>query len=232
MGPFFYDMRRASGMLLNDAWHIMTADQRKDVADEVATHVKTLTQHTSSMLETIDGNGVQENNLIGFFPLHKALDTPSWKPNLHPRYTPESFAKHLVEESNMTTFPDIGSEFVLHNSFLSPYNILVRFPMPGQKGQLARIIDWRSTAYWPRYWVATSSEYCRALTVQVPGKAIGHWHTILRDALVRAGFECPAEWYDQFDDATTTLRNQRAGPEWEDWVKRLRLDPNAKPNPI
>jgi len=47
----------------------MDDSQVKDVADQVAAHVKTLTQHTSNMLETLDQHDVQETRLVGWFPL-------------------------------------------------------------------------------------------------------------------------------------------------------------------
>ncbi|MCJ1386388.1 hypothetical protein MMC17_009514 [Xylographa soralifera] len=198
-GRSFMITRRAPGILLDDARHSMTEGQRRSVADEVAIHVKTLAQHTSCRLESIDEFGVQDTDLIGSQQLRAAINAPSWKLFLHRHIAPEVFAKHLAEASNMTSFPDIGPE--------------------GDEWCLAQMTYWKCTAYWPRYWVATAPGEYIQFTVRVPGKPVGHWDTVLYDALVRAGFESMAAWDDELSNTSEELRVERAGTGYEEWVE-------------
>ena len=213
----FMIMRRARGVPLEDAMVYMTDSQIKDVADQVASHVKTLTQHTSKMLETVDHFGVEENRLVGLRPLKEAVHKPSWRLDLWPRFTPEEFKAHLRESSNMKSIPDSGPEFVLYNAKLTPHHITVYPPRAGAKGRLAEITDWKYTAYWPRYWVATCPNIDGYFTPFLRDNDM-RWVQYLRKALVGAGFENVTKWWDAFRPASDKLRDERAGKEYEDWV--------------
>ena len=220
----FMIMKRARGVLLDEALVYMTDRQLQDVADEVAVHVKTLTQHTSNMLETVDQFGVQDTRLIGWCPLKDVPQTPSWKQFRWPRFTPEAFKTHLRESSNMRFIPDSGPKFVLYNSDLTTHNIFVHGPRPGENGKLAEIIDWELTAYWPRYWVATCPNADGPFVTEYGGKVDVRWPKYLRKALVRAGFESVGTWWEAFDLASEKLRDERAGKEYDDWVAAMRLE--------
>ena len=225
----FLIMRRAPGVLLDEAWHDMTIEQRQDVANEIASHIKTLTQHTSSMLETIDKLGVlDDSGLVGTQPLNTVPHWPSWKRWLHPRYTRESLMKRIQDQSGCLSMPDLGSEFVLYNTDLSSHNIFVQRPEPGRKGQLTQIIDWELTAYWPRYWIATGlarHPFCIKIK---PGKPPGHWGSVLRTALEKIGFKSEAKWYSNFAKGQYRLAYERAGLEYEEYVRKGRLE-NSRP---
>lgn len=220
----FMIMKRARGVLMDEALVYMTDSQVEDVADQVAVHIKTLTQHTSNMLETVDQFGVQDTRLIGSRPLKDIPDSISWMRFQWPRFTPEAFEAHLRERSNMTSIPDSGSEFVLYNSDMTTHNIFVYAPVPGEKGYLSEIIDWEYTAYWPRYWVATCPSPEGAFVTNYGRKVDVRWPKYLRKALVGAGFENLEEWWDTFNSASNKLRRERAGQEYFDWVATMRLE--------
>lgn len=229
----FMIMRRAGGVLMDEAMVYMTDSQVQDVADQVAVHIKTLTQHTSNMLETVDHFGVTETRLIGLKPLDILVYSPSCYRQQWPRFTPEEFEAHLKEASNMTSIPDSGPEFVLYNSDITTHNLFVTGLRPGQKGQLVQIIDWEYTAYWPRYWVATCASPDEAFVLEKGGRADIRWALCLNKALVKAGFESKLEWWNTFRDESDRLRDERAGKPYEDYMaaiqeENLRLDNEAK----
>ena len=219
----FMIMKRARGVLMDDALVDMTDSQIQDVAEQVAVHVKTLTQHTSRMIETIDHCGVVDGRLIGHIPLKEVVHSPSCFQHQWPRFTQEEFKAHLRECSDMTSIPDSGPEFVLYNSDLTPHNIFVDAPRPHQKGQLTEIIDWEYTAYWPAYWVATCPRPERPFLAAETANSDRRWALYLREALVKAGFESIEKWYATYNQVYLKLRDERAGKEYEDWVAAFRL---------
>ncbi len=221
----FMIMKRAWGVLMAEALVYMDDSQVKDVADQVAAHVKTLTQHTSNMLETLDQHGVQETRLVGWFPLKDVPHSESWKQFQWPRFSQEGFKTHLKESSNMTLIPDSGPEFVLYNSKLTTRNIFVYPPLPGEKGRLAEIINWDFTAYWPRYWVATCPNPDGAFITDITdygSKLDVRWPQFLRKALMQLGFENVGAWWDSYRFSSEDLRSERAGKEYRDWVAVVR----------
>ncbi|KAL9117232.1 MAG: hypothetical protein Q9187_006232 [Circinaria calcarea] len=215
-------MKRQRGTVLEDAFIYMTDSQIKDVADEVAAHVKTLTQHTSKVLETVDHSGVGEEILVGLMPLKEAIHTPSWVRRRSPRFTPEELQAHQKEISNMESIPDPGPEFVLYNTGLTPYDISVYPPCRGEKCRLAEVSGWERTGYWPRYWVAVCPSSSGIYVVRRGNDE--RWAQYLSQALVRAGFEDDTkEWFSTFCDASQELRHERAGQEYHDWIAAVRL---------
>lgn len=228
----FMIMRRPRGMELDRAFIYMTDSNIKEIAEQVAAHVKTLAQHTSNMLETVDNFGLDEDLLVGWRPLKESLYTPSWTRRRWPRFTPEKFEAHLKEHSNMKWIPDSGPEFVLYNASLTPYNIYVDPPRHGQKAQLAEINGWEDTAYWPRYWVATCPQISRPFVVRsgTGSQDDDRWGRYLSKALVQAGFKDVKMWWLVFDNMSNLLLRDRAGQEYEDWLADLLRDyPERKP---
>ena len=225
----FMIMKRACGVLMDEALVYMTDSQVQDVADQVAAHVKTLTQHTSNMLETLDQHGVQDTRLIGWPPLKDVPHSESWKRFQWPRFSQEGFKTHLKESSNMTLIPDSGSEFVLYNSDLTTHNIFVYPPLSGEKGRLAEIIDWEFTAYWPRYWVATCPNPDESFIADYGSKLDVRWPLFLRKSLEQLGFESVGTWWDSYRFISDELRDERAGKEYDDWVM-LRKEENIRLN--
>jgi len=220
----FMIMKHARGILLDQAMRSMTDSQVQDVADQVAVHIKTLTQHTSRMVETVDHCGVSATRLIGYKPLAEAPYTPSCYSPPWPPFTQEEFKTHLQKASNMTDIPDSGSDFVLFNSDITTHNLFVYPPYVGEKGHLAEIIDWEHTAYWPRYWVATSAYPQGPFVLRYNGKEDIRWPQCLNKALVQAGFESKTEWWAAFGEIARKLRRERAGQGYEDFLAAIRLE--------
>ncbi|MCJ1382657.1 hypothetical protein MMC17_005770, partial [Xylographa soralifera] len=218
----FMIMKRAGGVLMDEAMIYMSDDQVQDVADQVAVHIKTLTQHTSNMLETVDHFGLTETRLVGWKPLDEAAIAPSCYRRQWPRFTPEEFEAHLKEASNMTSIPNSGPEFVLYNSDITTHNLFVSAPRPGATSQLVQMIDWEYTAYWPRYWVATCASPDGPFVLNRGGKLDIRWPVCLNKALVKAGFESKLEWWNSFDDESDSLRDERAGKVYKDYMAAIR----------
>ncbi|MCJ1379427.1 hypothetical protein MMC17_002528 [Xylographa soralifera] len=220
----FMIMRRASGILLSDVMIYMTDRQVQDVADQVAVHIKTITQNTSPLVETVDHCGLYPNRLIGWMPLASVPHDPSCYTEPWPRFNSDEFKTHLQEASNMTDIPESGPDFVLYNSDITTHNLFVQFPFPGTKGQLTEMIDWGFTAYWPRYWVATCAHADGPFYLNKYGIVDVRWPKYLNKALVRAGFESKTKWWVAFDKASDKLRQKRAGKEYEDYMAAIRLE--------
>lgn len=224
----FMIVRRPRGVRMSAALRLMSDSQVKDVADQVAAHVKTLTQHTSSMLETLDQHGVEDGRLVGEQPLNDLPNRVHWKRFQWPRFSPEEFKTHLKESSNMTSIPDSGPEFVLYNSELMVNHIYVYPPVRGAKGRLAEIKDWDSTAYWPRYWVATCPNPDDKFIVDYGSKLDVRWPQFLRKSLVQLGFESIGSWWDSYRFISDNLREERAGQEYHDWLAITRAENMAE----
>ena len=185
----FMIMKRAGGVWM-DAAIAYTADgQVQDVGDQVAVQIKTLTQHTSNMLETVDRFGVTENRLVGWKPLDSAVYAPSCYSQQWPRFTQEEFKAHLKEASDMISIPDSGPNFVLYHSNITTHDLSVAAPRPVAEGQRVQIIDWEYTSYWPRYWVATCAGLDGPFALNRMGTQDTRWPERLNKALVQAGFE-------------------------------------------
>lgn len=220
----FMIMRRPLGVLMDDVLVYMTDSQVQDVADQVAVHVKTLTQHTSNTVETVDQHGVLDTGLIGFSPYDDFIHSESWKRKQWPRFSKEELETRLKEQSNNTTdIPDSGPEFVLYNPDIGLANLYVDPPIPGQKGRLREITGWDNTAYFPRYWVATCPDPTSpAFTSYDASKYDDRWPHCLRKALMQLGFESIGTWWESYKSIREPLRLERASQEYHDWVTGMR----------
>ena len=218
----FMIMKRAPGHLMDDVWHELTEQQRKDIATEVAAHVKSLSLHTSKTLSTVDGHGVQGFRLVGWPPLLEIINKPRWIPWFHPIFEQDSFLAHLRNESHMDP-PDTDVDFVFYHPDLTSHNIFVRRPEDdSERGQLTQIIDWESAGYWPRFWVATCPNRFGPFTVlSCLGTEDGDWYTYLREALELEGFMPQSEWFTGFVIAQNKLRTERGGEKYKEWLAAL-----------
>ena len=215
----FMIMKRAPGTLLFEAWQYMTKSQKQDIADQIAVHIKTLARNTSSQIETVDGLGVVDIGYVtGCMPLKFVPIWPTWKPWRHPPFSRDAYIKHLRYEYGCTSFPDIGTEFVLYNPDIHASNIFVKWPEPGEKGELMQIIDWELTGYWPRFWVSTCPAVCHPFTKSVPGQPRSDWGELLHAALTRIGFTDEKQWLSEHISDFICLMNERAGPEYHKYL--------------
>ena len=72
--------KRVPGKVYQDAWPGLTTQQKLQVADQVAIHLKALSEKTSDYIETVLGTG-----LVGVWSLRVREALPFWKPRLEPR---------------------------------------------------------------------------------------------------------------------------------------------------
>ena len=219
----FMIMRRALGVTLMHAWYDMTPSQRQDIADQVSVHVKTLTQHISSKVETVDGLGVVDLGIvIGQRPYKTAPKWPSWKPWRHSPFNRDAFIDHLRYVYDCTSVPDVGREFVLYNPDINANNVIVKWPEPGKKGELVQIIDWDYTGYWPRYCVASCPSLLHPCYDAPLGKPMANWGPLLQEALKKIGFKDEVKWFREHVGEYDRLMDERAGAEYHEYVRELR----------
>ena len=203
----------------------MTSSQKQDIADQVATHVKTLAQNTSTKVETVDKLGVVDLAYgVGNIPLKLVPTWPSWKPWRHPPFSKHSYMEHLSHEygCTSTSIPDIGPEFVLYNPDINAKNIFIKRPKPGEKGELTQIIDWEWTGYWPHWWVATCPAVCQGFYMGFRGQSRPVWGDLLHATLAKLGFRDEKPWVRQHKSAYDLLRDERAGQEYHKYIEDSR----------
>ena len=133
--------------------------------------------------------------LLGAY--HSHATWPSWKPDVHPTYTPESLKAHLQKRSGIPP-PDSGSEFCSYHADLNPANIFVQIPEDGaQRARISAIIDWDDAGYWPHYWIITCPKVNHWFLV--PGENESAWRdelcSQLQLQLSEADLGDESSWY-------------------------------------
>lgn len=150
-------MRRASGQTLENAWKKLTERQQKRVAAELANHVKTLSYFTSPRVESVDGHGLNETDLL-LEVEGSDRSLPCWTRRTHPKFTPEQLRSYFLRMDGVEP-PSIGEEFYLSHDGLAPDNVLVVNPIPDEENELpliSCIIGWETTGYYPFWWIGTT----------------------------------------------------------------------------
>ena len=219
----FMIMRRAPGVTLMHVWYDMTSSQRQDIADQVAVHIKSLAQHTSSKVETVQGLGVVDlGTVIGQMPRKLVPKWPSWKQWRHSPFTRDAFIAHLRYTYDCTSVPDVGKEFVLYNPDIN--NVIVKWPEPGKKGELVQIIDWDFTGYWPRYCVASCPSLLHPFYDAALGKPTARWGPLLQESLKKLGFKDEVKWFLEHEGDYDRLMDERAGSEFHEFIQDLRRE--------
>jgi len=119
--------RRVPGKTYKDAWPSLTQRQRLAVADQVAGHLKTLSEHTSDYAETVTGSGP-----VGAWSLRVREALPRWQPRIEPRVSREDYEAYMKRRDKRAGVesapPGIGEPFVLQHDDCSPTNIFVTTP--------------------------------------------------------------------------------------------------------
>ena len=193
----FIVMKRAPGQGLDTVLSQLTQAQLGNVARQIACYMKELTQYTSPRFETVDGFGHESEMLLESFQPFETW--PSWKPDIHPIYTPESLSKLLQEQSGLMP-PDSGTPCFTHPD-LNPFNIFI-YP----DGNLAAIIDWENAGYWPSYWVATIPQVNSFFS---PGT--NRWRDALCHFLKQQGFRDESKWYQDHSKAIDQKQKEADG---------------------
>ena len=193
----FIIMKRAPGQGLEQVISQLTQAQLENVARQIARYMKELAQYISPRFETVDGFGHVSEMLLGAFQPFKTW--PSWKPNIHPTYTPESLSKLLETQSGLLP-PDSGTPCFTHPD-LNPFNIFI-YP----DGNVAAVIDWEDAGYWPSYWVATIPQVNSFFSL-----GTNRWRDALCHFLTQQGFRDESKWFNNHSRAKCQKQKEAKG---------------------
>jgi len=181
----FLLMRRVKGRTLAEAWPDLSEKQQVKIAEEVASHITTLTTFTRSRYESVDGCGLLQNWFMGHIP----PSTPSWRHDtLGPFSIPE--LRTYMTSISTATPPQLNDPLVLFHPDLNAVNIVVRDNDEG-----ITILDWESAGFFPSYWIATK---CRNFCIEnerLSKEEQMGWRDTLKNALALRGFnDCEEEF--------------------------------------
>lgn len=189
----FLIMKRVHAQTLEMIWPHLSADQRSNIADEIARHCSALAAKTSSRYETVSGCGVLEYWLMGPPP----ASNPTWLPMTLSPLTFEGMKKYMTEISTEPP-PEFDGSFSFYHPDLGPTNIMVS----DDGTRVAAIIDWEAAAYFPRFWVATKPASTRPFQLEsATGAERNAWVKLLVSALEKKGFDNLDTIYLKWDHA-------------------------------
>jgi len=201
-------MQRAPGQSLENAWKRLTEGQKKRIAAELASHVKTLAQFKSPRLESVDGHGLAEVHLLHGVEGHDT-SLPHWTPEIHPTFTPAQLRSYLLRKDGVEA-PSIGEEFYLYHNDLGPTNFFVVDPIPDEENGLpllSTIIDWEGAGYFPLWWIGTKPFASAGFGLDWKEHARPEaWVMNFTDALRQNGFDHELEWYVPHRDLARARR--------------------------
>lgn len=106
----FLILGRVHGRTLNDAWPLLSATQRVNIANEVAQHCSTLASKTSLRYETVSGYGILEYWLMGRPP----ASNPTWLPMVLGPLTGEEMHTYMSKISSVPV-PSFDMPFLLYH---------------------------------------------------------------------------------------------------------------------
>jgi hypothetical protein len=199
--------KRVPGKTYQDAWPGLTTQQRLLVADQVAIHLKALSEKTSDYIQTVQGTG-----LVGEWSLRVREALPLWKPRIEPRVHRDDYEAFIKRRDDHLGIgivaPGVGEPFVLQHVDCNPTNFLVTTPSdPDQMPKVTGIIDWEAVGYLPKWQIATRPREYRGYMVGTEPPSIEgtDWQWMLSNACVQAGF--PLELKYVKEKARRTLRH-------------------------
>jgi hypothetical protein len=177
--------QRAPGTRNDEAWPLLTTEQKLGVAAQVAKHAKALAEFTSDFMGTVTGRGFE-----GQHSLRHREDLPEWKPRIEGKASSAQYRAFLKRKHGIET-PDFNGPFVLQHPDLNPTNFFVTFTSD-EVPKVTAIIDWSNVGYQPKFYVATlpSGRYWFAVEDQLGG---ADWMWMLSNALVDEGFPLEME---------------------------------------
>ena len=208
----FYLMKRVPGENLSDAWPRLSQAEVGNIARELVEHIHALSKLTSPWLETANGCGVTEAILLGEPDSSDGDTSPSWKPYLHPRYSPQTLTSHLATHYHGETPPASDDRFCFYHDDLVTRNLFVSIPTAeGEMTHLTAIIDWETAGYYPRWWIDLKPRVSPAFHETAPNVTDASWSLALGHALAKAGFSHDHQWFYRYikkDTATEEARRQ------------------------
>ncbi|CZR56309.1 uncharacterized protein PAC_06197 [Phialocephala subalpina] len=181
---------RVLGKTYQEAWPSLTMHQKLSVADQVAKHLKALSEMTSDYVETVQGTG-----LVGAWSLRVREPLPFWKPRVEPRVSRDDYEAYIKRQNDSYGIkiiaPNIGQPLVLQHSDCNPTNFLVTIPSNiDDQPIVTGIIDWEGIGYLPKWRIATCPRLGQGLRVETnpPVREGNDWQWMLSNACVRVGF--------------------------------------------
>lgn len=192
----FLILGRVHGRTLNNAWPLLTATQRLNIANEIAQHCSILAQKTSTKYESVSGYGNHEYWLMEKLP----ASNPSWKTMVLGPFSGDEMHAYMTKISTEPA-PDFEPPFLFYHPDLGPTNIMVS--EDGNK--VAAMIDWEAAGYFPSFWVATKPISGWAFRLSGPNidAEKADWGKLLVKALQDRGFNCDIETYLKWYGAKT-----------------------------
>lgn len=187
--------KRVPGKTYQDSWHGLTTQQKLHVADQIAGHVKALSEKTSDYVETVQGTGI-----VGEYSLRvREEPRPYWTPRVEPPVSHEDYQAYIQRINGRygmeIVHPGMGEPLVLQHGDLNPSNFLITTPSNAyEMPKVTGIIDWERIGYLPRWHIATMPRIIRHFMIRTEPfiSECFDWQWMLSNACVRLGF--PLEW--------------------------------------
>ncbi|KAL3419945.1 hypothetical protein PVAG01_08444 [Phlyctema vagabunda] len=184
------------GIPYDIAWHYFTQRQKCDVAEQVAGFAKSLAEHTSDFIETVQGTGMPGQWRLAA----DRVAYPGWKKRIEARASRDEYKEYYQRRAArlglVKKIPGLDEPFVLQNRDFIPENIHVTIPKESDADQRPRVIlivNWDRVGYIPKWKMATDIRIKRDLfMVPLQYFAGEDWMIMLSNECVRAGF--PLAW--------------------------------------
>lgn len=183
----FLVLKALEGQTLDQAWGLLSADRRMQIAGTIAQFCRTLALSTSEMLMTANGNGVLEPFLTVLPPDSE----PSWKPQTLGPYSSNQLRSYLSESP---VFEGDTDSFSFYHADLGPSNIIVT-----EDGSIVGIIDWESAAFYPTFWLGTKPLVSAGFFLH--GTEMRAWAVLLASTLEREGLSSDMQKYQAWRKA-------------------------------
>ncbi|KAF4628709.1 hypothetical protein G7Y89_g9441 [Cudoniella acicularis] len=178
--------RRVPGVTYQEAWPSLSTQQKLQVADQVAEHLKALGQFTSDYIETVAGTGLAGKHSLG---VAEAL-SPT-KLRVLPRVSRKDHIDYMTRLDSGITPLCADEPLVLQHNDVNPTNFLITKPSsPQEIPKVTGIIDWENIGYKLKWETSTFARQSTSFWVHTdpPHPERNDWGWMLSNACVRAGF--------------------------------------------
>ena len=144
----FLITRRVHGKMVDDVWHSLKDEDRKQVTRELAAYQKSLAEITAPAFQDVEGHHLAERYLL-----------PYDRDRLEP-FTAEELREQLRKASNGIEPPEFGPEFHLFHCDMGTNNVILSGTDEARtEGEshvhVAGIVGWRYAGFFPKFWITT-----------------------------------------------------------------------------
>ncbi|TVY15444.1 hypothetical protein LARI1_G006521 [Lachnellula arida] len=185
-------MARAKGSTLDSIWNTLTEEQKSDILQDLAEHVKQWRQITRPQMENVDGSELRDayiGNCTGYGCIKTGHNEEEWLENLTPALRKSLLLDNWYKEKGWNADQSVwdswvieadkkiaqlkaefprGGPYVLTHGDLHMGNIFVSNENPEKRFKISAIIDWELAGFFP-WWL----EYFRC-KLPLPGSV---WET-------------------------------------------------------